>query len=427
MEGVELFIPGSQKYSTSTKLTSTELKRLLVPLMERFKIINFETRILNAKGDATLTTHNRTYALDLLAQYKKLQHLPWTILNGQQLFIKMSNYDPNEILVRGLKREEKTMINSGRGTVTTLALSINRKERECKVSEFSCGKWEYVGPQVCYHPYSGMSFDGTITFGDHNFILEWEDEALVGDRDSIDGSSASSSDNCLRFQFPYSAIESTILDDQNSYALICTLNQAPKILIGGILAFEPDHFTCCQDYRFELQDMHDVQRVLSLDLGAFVPQSSLQPVRIFPCAVPVKEQLAHLEAALQQPRFNFSFAVKFQLTKLAQNGFLPPRSVLRLVDHVCMMQCEYGATRTAAALRRLCQQIPYAGPLIEASELDPLAVSTLLIRYVEDLAEEQLNLNHTADGMVTYKVNITPSTLRLAGPELESSNRVLRK
>ncbi|KAI4263619.1 MAG: hypothetical protein L6R42_001243 [Xanthoria sp. 1 TBL-2021] len=137
-------------------------------------------------------------------------------------------------------------------------------------------------------------------------------------------------------------------------------------------------------------------------------------------------QLDQLASALEISRYSFSFSVKFQVTKLAQNGFLSPRNVFKLIDYVSLMQNTFGAVRTAAALRRLCQQVPYAGPLTKASDLDPLTISESLDRYVEDLTEEQSYLNDTLDSMNTYRADVTPSTLQLAGPELECSNRVLR-
>ncbi|KAL8751235.1 MAG: hypothetical protein Q9199_006559 [Rusavskia elegans] len=388
MEGIELYIYYIQRGPKPKWLNSTELKKFLAPLLEPFRIINFEVRVFKSGVDAALTTHKRANALEFVQQCQKSQFFSKLILNGQRLIIKTSVNIPNEILVRVLKREEKALLIDGYGTVEALALIVDRQQRECKISSFAYGKWEYVGPRACYHPYFALSIDATATFGDRYFVLTWE--IAIGDTDDQDsttlgcstGSDRDQSIFCHQLQFPYSAIESTILDNHGSHALVYTLNHAPKIWVNGLRAFGLDSSTCCQDYRFELQDGSEIQRILSLERDG--------------------------------------------VTKLAQNGFLSPRSVFKLIDHVSLMQNTFGAVRTANALRRLCQQVPYAGPSTKASDLDPLTISESLDRYVKDLMEEQPYFNESLESMNTYRADVTPSTLQLIGPELECSNRVLR-
>lgn len=432
MEGIELYIHYNQRGPKPKWLISTELKKFLAPLLEPFKIINFEVRVFKSGVDAALTTHKGANALEFVQQCQKSQFFSKLILNGQRLIIKTSVNIPNEILVRVLKREEKALLIDGYGTVEALALIVHREQRECKISSFAYGKWEYVGPRACYHPYFALSIDATATFGDRYFVFTWEigiDDTDDKDSTTLGYSTGSDSDQSIfrhQLQFPYSAIESTILDNHGSYALVYTLNHAPKIWVNGLRAFGLESSTCCQDYRFELQDGSDIRRILSLERDGVLPQCSLHAIRTFQCDMSLDAQLGQLASALEFSRYNFSFSVEFQDTKLAQNGFLSPRNVFKLVDHVSLMQNTFGAVRTAAALRRLCQQVPYAGPLTKASDLDPLTISESLDRYVKDLVEEQSYLHDTLDSMNTYRADVTPSTLQLAGPELECSNRVLR-
>ncbi|KAL8648728.1 MAG: hypothetical protein Q9226_005877 [Calogaya cf. arnoldii] len=432
MEGIELYICFAQRGPQPRQLIGTELKKFLAQLLKPFKIINFEVQVLKSGNDAVLTTHKRTQALQFLQQCQQPRFFPKLVLNRRRLIIKTSVNMPDKILVRVLEREEKAMLIADYDTVKALALIVHRNQRECKISSFAYGKWEYVGPQACFHPYFDLSIDATAAFGDRYFVLTWvaaTDDSNDQDSTRLNSSTGSDSDqSTLRYQlrFPYSAIESTILDHDNSHALVYTLNHAPKVWVNGVRAFGMDSSTCCQEYRFELQDPSEVQRVLSLERDGVLPQSSLHLIKTFQCNVPMDEQLGQLASALEDSRFNFDFGVKFQVTKLAQNGFLPPRSVFKLIDHVSMMQSTSGASRTAAALRRLCQQIPYAGPFLKASALDPLTIAESLDRYVEDLLEEQSYLNNTSDSISTFRADVTPSTLQLVGPELESSNRVLR-
>ncbi|KAL8887549.1 MAG: hypothetical protein Q9215_004891 [Flavoplaca cf. flavocitrina] len=443
MEGIELhlhYVNGGRK---PRELTVADLKNFLTPLLNPFGIINFEIRIFRSGIVAALTTHKRPNGLKFLAHCQKPQFPPPLVLHGQRLKIEKCIDEPNVILVRILKREEKELVGflqrkcqalliSGGITIEDLALAINSPQsdlnaRECKVSSFAYGKWEYVGQRVYYRPYRNKLLDAIITFGNHSFVLEWEVDTEVDDRDSTIGSSISSLTENFQLRFPYSAIESAILDDQNSYSLIYTMNQAPKIWVNGVRNYEMNEYICCcQDYRFELRSAFQVRRLLGLEHDGVVPQCSLQSVESYEIGPSLEEQFEDLEETLE--RYDLGFPVKFQLTKLARNGFLSPRTVSRIIDHVFILQQQQdvGVVKTAAALRRLCQQVPYAGPFVQASELDPFVVSKLLDTFLQALAEEQSYRYPSSNGMLTYKVIVTPSTVQLAGPELESSNRVLR-
>ncbi|KAL8991752.1 MAG: hypothetical protein Q9169_007683 [Polycauliona sp. 2 TL-2023] len=428
MQGIELFIHYNRRADAPADLTRTELKQFLAPLLKYFQIINFDVKTFKNGIDASLTTHKRTKALVFLEWYRKLPYSR-KLLRGSLLEIRKSKHEAEVTQVRVLEREEIELLKKGGGTVEALALAIDRRQRECKVSSFAYGKWEYAGSQVYYHPYLQKSLDATVTFGDHYLVLKWEATPGFDDHDSGIWSSINSTNESLRIriQFPYSAMESSILDDQNSLSLICTVNQSPKIWVDDVRNYEADEYICsCQDYQFEFQDASDVKHLLGLVHDGVVPHCSLQPVMVLRCNAPLKERFEDLELALEKPCYGFDFSVIFQLTKLARNGFLSPRTVLNIIGPVATLQGTVGATRVAAALQRLCQHIPYAGPFVDASEHSPLAVSTLLASYVEELAEEQDYLNHMTEIMTTYKVIITPSALQLAGPEPECSNRVLR-
>ncbi|KAL8897647.1 MAG: hypothetical protein Q9192_002477 [Flavoplaca navasiana] len=443
MEGIELFFSYGERGFTSTVLTHSELRSFLAPYLSSFHLINFDVQIFKNGVSGIITTHKRSDALAFLDWYNKPHFPSRKLLDGHQLNIYKSRNQADEILVRILKREEKEHVRSlrtkykalltdGGMTIEALALAVSSPQpelnvRQCKVSSFAYGKWEYAGQRVYYRPYRNKLLDATITFGNHSFVLEWEVDTVVDDRDSTIGSSISSLNENFQLSFPYSAIESAILDDRKSYSLIYTMNQAPKIWVNGVRNYETNEYVCCcQDYRFELRSASDVQHLLGLEHDGVVPQCSLQSVEAYEIGPSLEQQFEGLEEALE--RYDLDFPVKFQLTKLARNGFLSPRTVSGIIDHVFILQQqqEVGAVRTAAALRRLCQQVPYAGPFIQASELDHFTVSKLLDTFVQSLAEEQSYLNHSSNGMLTYKVIVTPSTVQLAGPELESSNRVLR-
>ncbi|KAL8929002.1 MAG: hypothetical protein Q9208_001445 [Pyrenodesmia sp. 3 TL-2023] len=234
--------------------------------------------------------------------------------------------------------------------------------------------------------------------------------------------------------FPYSAVASIALDPEEDQAVICTMTEAPKMWINdlrgvGLRGLPLQIATSCQVYRLRLSDPSDVRHLLRLEREGVFPQCSVGPVSAVEPSQSFVDQVAQLKAALNDPVQDLGFSVRFQAQKLAQNGYLPPRVVIGLIHFISHLQRRSGPTSTVAALRRLFQQLPYAGPTTKANELDQKAVVDLLNQNIEALAEESPYpfLGQTSDLLTIHRAEITPTAVYLAGPDVEAGNRVLRK
>lgn len=140
-----------------------------------------------------------------------------------------------------------------------------------------------------------------------------------------------------------------------------------------------------------------------------------------------------LHNTLAGKRFStLPFSIKFQIQKLAQNGYLEPSKVLELLPVVAShFQKNQSPTTVAESIRNLGGYLPFAGPETDAAELNIEAFSDYLVQnqtaivhgesYVNDLAEQH---DHIAS---IHKVTITPTGTYLYGPDPETKNRVLRK
>ncbi|KAL8689171.1 MAG: hypothetical protein Q9224_004705 [Gallowayella concinna] len=332
--------------------------------------------------------------------------------------------------------------------------------RKFDISSFAYGKWEYGGPQAQYHPYFEMSVKGTVTFGDRYFVLQYEIDVQTNNQSlktvnpppSLNNDHLAEpltrhqalrlpsipspyNDNDSRIfyevHFPYSAVQSTTLDHGKEQSIVFTMTEAPKIWetqykqrVRAISLKDPPLrlATSCQVYRLRLSNASDIPHLLNLERACILSQFTLYPVPPFLCDISLEEQYGQLRLAMET--INLSFGVQFQLQKLAQNGYLPPLVVLNIVDHVSFIEQDSGTERAVAALRRLFQQLPYSGPLTKAGDLDTRAVHGLLSRNLETVKEEQ---SGQVSVMVTYRAEVTPTTIYLAGPDPETSNEVLRK
>lgn len=429
MEGIQLYVCPSQRNAATKELSSTELRALLTPLLKDYGIINFEIWLCKSKFEATLTTHKRTDALRFLADSQKIRFRSRLVLGGQQLRIKASKKNPDGILVRVLKREEKALLLRTSSNPDTGLVQVERLRRQFKISSLACGNWEYTGPDVQYHAYFHVSVEATIIFGDRFVALDYEMQ------DFDNGGSV----QLYRMLIPYSAITTYVLDRGQDHAFVYTLTAAPKIWLADGNSFRRTRETCiknmplpvstsCHDYRFELSTPWDADHLLRLEHAHLLPQCTLSTAAVYTAGDPFEAQFAQLNLELARRKYTLDFTVTFQVQKLAQNGYLPPATVLAIIPYVFNLQKNHGAHLTVAALRRLFQQLPSAGPLTKFTELDIRAITEMLSCNV-DIVEEQFDYKaaDTSTTMVTYRAEVTPAATYLAGPDPESSNRVLRK
>ncbi|KAL8932069.1 MAG: hypothetical protein Q9216_006976, partial [Gyalolechia sp. 2 TL-2023] len=444
MEGLEIFVSDVKKGTSST-----DLKRFLAPLLKPFSILVFEVRIHRLKSEAakttaTLTTHKAIEGDNFLRRYAKLR-VPLRELqfNGFQLAFRRSKFEPNELLVRVLRREEKELILEGYDPsgVEIPFTHGDSPHREYLVSSVACGNWEYIGPQPHYRPYYETSVDATATFGDRCFVINYSTDRGADDQSfealnytSLEVQQCESSVVLYEVQFQYSSLTSIVIDPKADPSIICTVSEGPKIWANrirciGLQGLPIEVSTSCQVYRLRLANAADISNLLYLERTKAFPQCTILRVKDVYFDLPFVDQIRKLKQEMEASRHNLSFAVKFQVQKLAQNGYLPPRVVMTLIDYISLTQTRSGPATTVAALRRLFQQLPYAGPSTKAGDLDTRAIVDLLNSNIGRVTEEYeyQSAEKSSSVMTIYKADVTPTGIFLTGPDPESSNRVLRK
>ncbi len=142
-------------------------------------------------------------------------------------------------------------------------------------------------------------------------------------------------------------------------------------------------------------------------------------------------EMTELTSSLCPPSIDIPFSLKFQIQKLAQNGYLTPRTVSALVPEIRRMASRSGEVTTLHAIRKLFHQIPFAGPETDVTELELEGLTELLSNCELSSQTEMLYSPDTADRLehmaLVYKATVTPTGIFLYGPDPEPKNRVLRK
>ena len=333
-------------------------------------------------------------------------------------------------------------------------------QRVFAINSVSCGQWGYSNKKPIFRSHFFTLVNGCVLFGHGVVVLEIHSSGLNTPQQQI----------VMR----YDSIESTVTghQDQNNPAISFSLMEAPKLyekfpqptendmLVQGmrtialqhpgyrppynpvkrkrISALNKNHkniVASCLCYRVTLDDRRDMRSVQALEKIprnkiprsiAFDTAMSYDPAYAFP------SQMTKLNNALTGGNFvQFPFEAKFQLQRLAQNGYLPPSRVVDLMDVILKLSQGISWSVTTRAIRRLSNHIPYAGPATHADDLSVEALSELLVEGIESIVKEDSYSSSFSEQpeqiAQIFKAMVTPTGTYLYGPEPEMKNRVLRK
>lgn len=431
--------------------TDRQLQRFFLPHFKALGTDTFHCKKFKNKKLALVTVLDPVKAHRFLALYgdnavrSPTLTAPKLTYLGQPLYFSPSNKPAEPLVLQCLRKEAKDkMKNVQKGQ----AKPATRLARTYLYVSLSCGVWgdEGASPSFVCHFYDARP--GMVKFGKQALALVVEPDNIVRSRYRVD--------------FPYYSIQSVTLGTSQDPSLIFTLSQAPRIYeiseeaqtLQALLSrldiasrtrtppqrkrvssLGPTHDTVvssCFVYRILLADRRSLHEIDSLlGQGQKLPPSMSCPTSVVTAKVAFQHEMRALLAALTNPIQQLSFGVKFQLQRLAQNGYLAPARVLQLLPEVMRIFARSGGVICVEAVRKLFRQIPYAGPDAEPKAFQ---VKTLLQLLHDNEKAAAANgcptVEHTkqhAHLALIHKATVTPTGTFLEGPEPETKNRVLRK
>ena len=371
----------------------------------------------------------------------------------------VSNKPPDEFLLRSLKKEESDRYAASQSKTAKIVqgrVDENSRpggnRRAFGISSLKCGQWVYVGDDLAFITYSQERRNGRIVFGQRNLLIKLLPEAT--DLRSY------------QIEIPYASIQSFATGPKTNPSVTFSLAEAPKLYetliekssapngsalenamrmvilrekmpvitrkrITSLSKAHENVVPSCLCYRIMLSNAGDVARVQALKRFPEIP-SSISFNTSAVTKTPFAAQMTELNSALTGLRYSkMPFEVKFQMHRLARNGILAPSKVVELLAVVSHQLKSKDAATVAQSVRNLCDQVPYAGPDTEASELSLKALSEALMQNQELIIRGEYYSNSLAEqydhiGSV-HKAMVTPTGTYLYGPDPEVKNRVLRK
>ncbi|TVY45069.1 RNA-dependent RNA polymerase [Lachnellula subtilissima] len=376
---------------------------------------------------------------------------------GQYIYCERSNRDANPHLLRVLAREQQERQSQ--------ALVQHNHYAKPKVfpvtfqcSSVSCGVWAYVNSELVFSPQVDWHVSGKAIFGERVMILTLDDGR--------------------RIDFRYNSTLGIITEDGSTPSLTFSMHEPPRFFekittdpIADLFAklglqpqqtrqspirkFGPDRHRLpylddthkpmartCLVYRIALNHvqytglglvMDANERMNTLRLAARqMPSMSDRRTDIQRHPESYTNGLKLLHYALSSPGCEIPFVLKFQIQKLAQDGYLSPSTVLALLPEFVSMARRTETATCVDAARKLFNQIKFPGPETEATEFDQEALIELLMenearckRESRALAMQQERVSQNV--AVIHRAKVMPSGIHLHGPEPETNNRILRK
>lgn len=432
-------------------ITEKQIENFFRPHLGKFSINTFSCRALRGKGSPTssavitiLDARKARAFLEVHGQagqgrenWGKVRHQLYHM--GKPIYCSKSNQIPDRFLLQALEKDETKKLNAEYRPPKPDSRKI---QRSFGIKTLNCGQWDYVGEDLVFVTHFQEQRMGVMIFGRQSVIIDLHptDHARLAQR----------------VEMPYFDIQSfTIGNHTATFALRAppklfedleaedSLVESMRALGVGkkqagfkrmrIMALGKSHETIvssCLCYRVNLQVPSDTSLLLSLKRAQEIPESRLWNTRHI-LKKDFAAELTLLNTVLGWSHFqSVSFEVKFQLQRLAQNGYLPPARVVGFFKSVIRNFGDVDDATLVASIRKLSLVIPYAGPETEASKFSVETLTDLLAQYQKSAAMDE-SYSHLAETYehiaAIHKATITPVGIILSGPEPEVINRVIRK
>jgi hypothetical protein len=359
-------------------------------------------------------------------------------IRGKPLYCNKSNKPVDPFGLKNLEMNKRLREE----TVTVKQQKLKSKKSPLKLActSISCGIWEYHKSNLCFKSFFTLKESASMTFKSRYILFK------------------TSTGNCV--DIPYCIIETVAREGLAVPAITFTLTEAPRIirrgdddLVARMADLMGDHLLEgheTENYRSPgLNREHEkvsgsclVYRVTFANISELYNQrEALNRIRAIPSMVQRSISVMELSgrystelAAFNELRSpsstNLPFAIKFQIQRLVQNGYLSPQMGCTLFGVVKDISLRSGPRVCVNAIRRLFRHIPFAGPDTDA-EWFSLKNLERMLKGIEDILNRGgifLEQPVTSESIaIIHKASVTPTGIYLYGPEAESNNRVLRK
>ena len=431
-------------YGLDPHVSQKRLRKYLRPKLEEFGIVELELEKISRGKCALLTLLDRLQGLKFLQHYNHPQR---KLFLGKPFSCKAARDAPDPFKIRALE----TRLRNARKKTEQSDVKEQRPRAENRVflgSSLACGTWEYsrdeLGFNSCYATNAGFE----LRFGKRMIVIVIRDKNPLG--------------RSHRLDIAYSSIQCIVYRGLHDNNITFTLYSSPRIYlvpgygemivdVDGIDIQVRDRIdrparnvrvagTCpahaavsgqCFVIQLTLAtgEVRAVRTLLSQKPAA--PDAVSWPFRQLPQRVAFSTGMEELRALFNHCRFQqLDFSVKFQVQRLAQNGYLSPAIAAALLPAVATVANRSGMDIASQAVQRLFKDIPFAGPESESYYFSPTYLEECLLLHEKEVLRDGSFAFALAKRyphlVLVHRVRFTPTGMYLEGPDLEPRNHVLR-
>jgi RNA dependent RNA polymerase len=439
---MEVFLRGVPERATGQQMSA-----FFQPILSKLSIENWQCQKKMRKKFATLTFLSPADAERFLSLYGQMKndlgrdYLPPGHTNlrfqGTLLLCSQSNKSLDPLALKSLQMDAKIRQEKKTKPAKAHTASISSVEGHGTIesSSVSCGLWKYIGSTLVFRSYLEWPVHGSMRFGAKMAVIRMDSDH------SID--------------IPYSTIQAIATEGLPTPAITFTLTEPPQFAQsvdlsdllavtlslgsrGGpsrerLPALSSEHEKIagsCLVYRVELASSKLDEHMNALSHARGIPPSTRCHINVQKPKHGYAAVFNRLLKAFATSYATLPFSVKFQVQKLAQNGYFSPKKVLKLLPEIVSLWKRSNERVCVNAIRGLFQQLPFPGPDTDAAEFKLKAIISLLKENEERAKVRGLYLDELTDSnqrAIIHRVTVTPAGIYLYGPEPEFSNRVLRK
>lgn len=379
---------------------------------------------------------------------KKAPYQPLSIL-GRDVSCSASKKSPEPFLLKSLEKAA-----DDRRQAEMHASEPPEVKVEFAAQVLSCGFYDYINGKLSYCPQVTWTIDGTARFTKRVLILNYHTQREK-----------------KRVEIPYRIIEALVVSSLPP-TLTLTLWEPPRFYhvenpeiadMLAVMSLSTGGNKVATPPRYRLTELPDGLSSHKAILGqALVYQISVSPenfdmmtrrlkkielIGIYHTSVHIppankrKSLSAGMKALndyiLRNTRY-IRFEVLFQMEALVKNGFLLPWTVKGLLEKlvtICRKNLIASSSAkypiSANAVKKLFSKIQFPSDEVDASCFSVEEIWKTLLANEENirkgLGEELISVKGQRNLTMIHKINVTPTTITLQGPDPESKNRILRR
>lgn len=398
--------------------TRREVENFLTGPLARCNIHDFHIEKRRRNTFGKLSVLDVSCARNFLSNYGVTRNAPRGAVPRYNLFwcgkplqFREDRDDPGRHAVGALQHEAIR-----RATERSRAGSAPRVQQDpastrFNITEIRCGLWDYLSPrhdsthsQLAFVPYFSDRKPGTVTFGLSEAVIILHDLNLdqyrlhfhYRDVDHIVVPSHSPDQTVTIGLKVAPKVYKVEVEDDLTAALAgirlgssaTRASETKKVRLTSVSDAHSKVAGTCFVYQVVLYDYTKVANIrtmlgsnprISESVTAMTTGFLYPPESFHASATRLDHQLTDESCYGRLP-----FAVLYQASALSTNGLLHPLKVLELLPKIANIHDTRGLDTVLSALRSFRQQMPWAGPEVDASQTSSQALEGLLGGFADD-------------------------------------------